>query len=233
MMATSPLSMLGVYNVLDRPALYVPNLSGGDNAMRSTWDKRYGEAGFLYGTEAAKFLQERTEYFVPGGKTLVVADGEGRNSVFIASLGQDVVALDNSATGIEKAKALASERGVRVDYRHADLRVWEWEEEKYDVVVAIFIQFAEPDFRDALFKGMKRTLKTGGILLLHGYNPKQIEFGTGGPPCAANMYTTALLRDAFGNMDVLRLEEYERELDEGCGHSGMSALIDLVARKSW
>ena len=199
--------------------------------MKPDWNKKYEQAGFFYGTEAAAFLHEQVEHLVPGASALAVADGEGRNSVFMAAQGQEVVALDSSAVGMEKAKALASERGVSVDYRLADMRNWEWEEEEYDVVAAIFIQFAEPGFRDALFEGMKRTLKPGGILLLHGYTPKQVEFGTGGPPCGDNMYTTELLQNAFSDMEVLRLQAYERELDEGPGHSGMSALIDLVARK--
>jgi len=98
-------------------------------------------------------------------------------------------------------------------------------------VAGIYIQFAEPDFRDEIFAGMKRALKPGGILLLHGYRPEQLEYGTGGPPCAENMYTVDLLRAAFSDMEILRLAAYDREVDEGRGHSGMSALIDLVARK--
>ena len=78
---------------------------------------------------------------------------------------------------------------------------------------------------------MKRALKPGGTLLLHGYRPKQLEYGTGGPPHAENMYTEDLLRAAFGDMEILSIESYDREIEEGSGHSGMSALIDRVARK--
>jgi hypothetical protein len=99
------------------------------------------------------------------------------------------------------------------------------------LVVAIFIQFAGPDDRARLFALMKDALKPGGILMLHGYRPKQIEYGTGGPPHAENMYTEELLREAFSDMDILHLESYDREIQEGEGHAGLSALIDLVARK--
>ena len=97
--------------------------------------------------------------------------------------------------------------------------------------MAIFIQFADPTFRSEIFEGMKQALKPGGTILLHGYTPKQIEYGTGGPGILENLYTEDMLRDAFGDMSITELSAYDAEIQEGPGHSGISALIDLVATK--
>jgi len=195
------------------------------------WNDRYAQPGFLFGTDPANFLLDQQDYLKRGMKALAIADGEGRNSVFMAERGLNVTATDSSEVAIDKARGLSAGRGAKVDYRLADLENWPWEPETYDLAVAIFIQFAAPDFRDQIFAGLKTTLKKGGILMLHGYQPKQITYGTGGPPCAENLYTTDLLQTAFGDMEILRLEAYDREVQEGRGHSGKSALIDFVARK--
>jgi len=197
----------------------------------SFWNERYAQPGFLFGTDPATFLVEQQAYLKRGQKALAIADGEGRNSVFMAEKGVVVTATDSSDVAIDKARGLAAARGATVDYQLADLAAWDWTPQTYDLAVAIFIQFADAPFRDQIFAGLKQTLKPGGILLLHGYNPKQVTFGTGGPPTADTMYTPELLQDAFGDMEILRLEAYEREVQEGRGHSGQSALIDLVARK--
>jgi hypothetical protein len=113
----------------------------------------------------------------------------------------------------------------------ADLAAWPWPIAAFDVVVAIFIQFAPPPVRAKIFAGMQAALKPGGLLILEGYRPKQLEYGTGGPPQAENMYTRALLESAFAGLEILHLAEYDAEIAEGSGHKGMSALIDLVAKK--
>ena len=196
------------------------------------WDERYAKPGFWFGMEPAQFLLEHEKYLKSGDKALAVADGEGRNSVYLAKLGLNVTATDSSEVALKKARGLAKSGNVEVNYQLADLETWNWEADAYDLVVAIFIQFAEPNFRDQIFAGLQKTLRPGGILLLHGYTPKQIEFGTGGPPFVENMYSKQMLKSAFGNMEILHLKAYEREVDEGRGHSGMSALIDMVARKT-
>ena len=195
------------------------------------WNERYSQPGFLFGTDPARFLVEQEQYLERGKTALAIADGEGRNSVFMAEKGMIVTAQDASDVAVEKARGLAAARGASVDYRLGDLRDFDWGATQYDLVAAIFIQFAEPAFRDDIFRGVQQALKPGGILLLHGYRPEQIDYGTGGPPCAENMYTTDMLASAFAGMEILRLEGYDREVQEGRGHSGMSALIDLVARK--
>lgn len=198
----------------------------------TTWDERYSAAGYLFGTAPSRFLEVHAEYLLPGSSALAVADGEGRNSVYLAERGLHVTAMDASPVAVGKARALAAERGVDVDFHVAEVLEWPWTPDVYDLVVGIFIQFSPPAERAVVFDGMKKTLKPGGILLLHGYRPEQIGYATGGPPHAENMYTEDFLRAAFADMEILRLATYDREVDEGRGHSGMSALIDLVARKS-
>lgn len=195
------------------------------------WDERYATDDYIFGTAPSQFLEANAGLLTPGETALAVADGEGRNSVYLAEKGLAVTAMDSAATGIEKARRLAQAKGVEVDFRLADLKTWEWAPVKYDVVAAIFIQFAPPEFRAEIFNGIERTLKPGGLLLLHGYTPKQLDYKTGGPSAEENLYTRDMLSKRFGAWDILRLEEYEAELNEGAGHSGRSALIDLIARK--
>ena len=195
------------------------------------WNERYNTPDYVFGTEPADFLVKHSDHLRPGLKGLAVADGEGRNSVFMAQKGVETLAMDMSANALAKAKALAEERGVTVTHIEASVTAWDWAPGAYDLVVAVFIQFLSPHERAQVFAGMVETLKPGGMLMLHGYRPEQLAYGTGGPKQEENLYTETLLRDAFSGLETLALESYDREIDEGAGHSGMSALIDLVARK--
>lgn len=195
------------------------------------WDQRFDREDYLYGTEPSQFLRAQRNRLSPGQRVLVVADGEGRHAVHLAEQGLEVTAMDSSGVALAKAHRLAAERGVRVHFHQADLRDWTWTPARYDVVVAVFIQFAEPELRASIFAGMQRTLAPGGLLLLHGFTPAQLAYHSGGPPCAELLYTPELLRQAFAALEILRLEEYLGELQEGPGHVGQAALIDLVARR--
>ncbi|MBE2278265.1 MAG: class I SAM-dependent methyltransferase [Rhodobacteraceae bacterium] len=195
------------------------------------WDERFARDGYLFGTEPADFLRREAGRLAPASRLLCIADGEGRNSVWLAGQGHSVVAMDGSAVGMAKARRLAADRGVTVETHVADIADWDWTARPYDAVVAIFIQFAPPPLRDRIFAGLQAALRPGGLILLHGYTPEQIALGTGGPRAVEQLYTPALLRAAFAGMEILRLAAYRAEVDEGEGHSGPSALIDLVARK--
>ncbi len=194
------------------------------------WEDRYSTPDYVFGTEPAAFLVDHADLLTPGATALAVADGEGRNSVFMAERGMAVTALEYAPSAIAKAERLAEERGVSVDFREVDVLAHDWPE-TYDVVAGIFIQFVGPEDRPALMDGMKRSVAPGGLILLHGYTPEQVEFGTGGPPDPANMYTEEMLRETFAGWDILECRAYERDIREGTGHCGRSALIDLVARK--
>lgn len=197
----------------------------------SVWDERYAGDDYLFGTEPNAFLVSQQQLLKPGMSCLAVADGEGRNGVWLAQHGLQVLSVEASPVGLEKAKKLAKQRGVEITFEKADLAHWAWGEERFDVVVAIFIQFAPPGLREQMFANIKRCLKPGGLLLLQGYTPRQLEYKTGGPSQLENLYTEALLRTEFADMEWLHFAEHDRVIHEGVGHSGMSALIDLVARK--
>ncbi len=197
----------------------------------SFWDERYDEPGYLFGEAPNAFLQSRADLFKPGWHALSLADGEGRNGIWLAEQGLHVHALDFSSVALGKARAWANQRGVDLRLEHADLLAWDWPDAVYDLVAAIFIQFAGPEGRARMFKGIRLSLKPGGLLILQGYTPRQIEYKTGGPAAAENMYTEALLKEAFGDWEILHLREHDDFIAEGTGHHGQSALIDMVARK--
>lgn len=199
--------------------------------MSSIWNERYAGDDYHFGTEPNAFLVSQQNLLKPGMSCLAVADGEGRNGVWLAGHGLDVLSVDSSSVAQEKAKKLAQQRGVAVKFEQVDLAQWTWGENRFDMVAAIFIQFAPPELREQMFAHIKRCLKPGGLLLLQGYTPRQLHYRTGGPSQAENLYTEALLRNAFEDMEILHLREHDDIISEGSGHSGMSALIDLVARK--
>ncbi len=195
------------------------------------WNERFEKEGYLFGTEPNSFLKSQATLFSPGQKVLSVADGEGRNGTFLADLGTDVHAVDFSDVALAKAEKLAAERGVTIRTEQVDLLSHEFSPQTYHAVVAIFIQFATPEQRGRLFENLKNALKSGGLFVLQGYRPEQIEYGTGGPPERTNMYTEEFLRQTFADFDIKHLHSHDDSIDEGPGHSGMSALIDLIAKK--
>jgi cyclopropane fatty-acyl-phospholipid synthase-like methyltransferase len=194
------------------------------------WNQRFAAAEYVFGTAPNAFLAAHAGLFKPGQRALCVADGEGRNSVWLAKQGLEVTAFDFSPVALDKARRLAAGRGVSVRYELASVEDWRWRAGEFDVVVAIFIQFVVPAARRVLFERMSASLAPGGLLLVEGYTPAQLKYGTGGPKQVDQLYTEELLRQAFGSLEIVELKAYEAELDEGSRHRGMSAVIDLVAR---
>ena len=164
-----------------------------------------------------------------------MADGEGRNSVWLAEQGLNVTAVEISPIAVAKARKLAAGRGVQVNFIVADLLAPDWPpaalESAFDWVVGIFIQFAGASERPRQFAAMQRATRAGGHILLQGYTPRQLEYKTGGPPMVENLYTPEILRAAFADWTIGELVEYESDIAEGSGHRGRSALIGMVARK--
>ncbi len=199
--------------------------------MREFWDEAYAENDYIFGTEPNLFLTRCVDLLESGKHALALADGEGRNGVWLAQRGLKVHSIDFSANALQKARQLARLQGVAITFEEADLLTWNWPTEHYDLVAAIFIQFAPPAQREQIFRHIKAALKPGGLLLMEGYTPKQLDYKTGGPSNPDNLYTETLLRDAFGDWEILELREYEAFLTEGTKHYGQSALIDLAARK--
>jgi len=185
----------------------------------------------VFGKEPNAFLKSQAHRLPAAGTALSVADGEGRNGVWLAEQGLDVLAIDFSSSALNKAHALAEERGVRLRTEMADVTTWRWPVGAFDVVVAIFVQVVFPAERAVFFTNLKLALKPGGLLFLQGYRPEQLNYRTGGPPEAERMYTRAILQQGFGDMAELEIHEHDSVLNEGTAHVGMSALIDLVGKK--
>jgi cyclopropane fatty-acyl-phospholipid synthase-like methyltransferase len=200
--------------------------------QQALWSGRYAEAGeeYLFGTAPNSFLAAQKHRLRPGMTALSVADGEGRNSVFLAEEGLAVTAVEISPVGLHKAQRLSVSRHVAVDFVLADVLQWQ-PPHAFDIVAAIFVQFVGPAERSLLFERIKAAVKPGGLLLLQGYTPKQLEYRTGGPSAVENLYTVELLQAVFGEWKIVELREHEDVLEEGTGHRGRSSLIDLVARK--
>ena len=195
------------------------------------WQSRFDTPQYIFGTAPNYFLASCKKLLPGSGKVLAVADGEGRNGVWLAEQGLDVVAIDFSEAAQAKAAALAKERGVKIELIHTDVHAWDYPQNAFDVVVEIFTQFSTPSERPSKWAGMRKTLKPGGLLIIQGYTPKQLQYGTGGPKQIENLYTRALLEQAFGDFRDLTIVEEELEMHEGDAHSGMSAVINLTGRK--
>lgn len=205
------------------------------------WDARFSGDEYLFGTEPNEFLLREAVRIAQSGRVLAVADGEGRNGVWLAQQGFAVHSIEGSPAAVTKAIALAGARAVPVVTsleelapgtifaEQVDILDWTWPTDTYDAVVGIFIQFIGPSDRPRIFAAMASSLVPQGVLLLEGYAPRQLEYGTGGPRSLAHLYDADQLSKAFPSLRVDDIREYDAQLDEGPQHSGMSALIDLIA----
>jgi len=195
------------------------------------WENRYRVPDYIFGEEPNYFLKSCKSLLPKSGRALAVADGEARNGVWLAEQGLEVVSIDFSPAAQQKASALAKKRGVQITLQNADVHTSPYPEAAFDVVCEIFTQFSSPGERAQKWAGMKRALKPGGLLILQGYTPKQLEYGTGGPKELENLYTHKLLEENFGDLKNLKMTEAELELHEGTSHGGMSAVIGLIGTK--
>lgn len=195
------------------------------------WETRFAVPEYAFGKEPNYFLAACKPLLPRSGRALAVADGEGRNGVWLAEQGLDVLSIDFSPSAQRKAKALAAERAVSVAFVETDVHAWDYPQSAFDVVVEIFTQFSPPHERERKWAGMRRALKPGGLLIIQGYTPKQLDYGTGGPKEKENLYTRSLLEDTFRGFTDMCIVEEEREIWEGTSHGGMSAVIGLTARK--
>lgn len=191
------------------------------------WDERYSAEEYAYGREPNDFLRAEA-HRIPAGPVLCLAEGQGRNAVFLASLGHDVTAIDFSAEGLRKASQLARERGVSLTLIEADLATFEPPATAYAGVVAIFAHLP-PDVRRRVHGWVPRVLAPGGCYVLEAYTPKQLDFGTGGPKDPAMLMTLDGLREELAPLHFDVGREVERDIDEGPFHGGRSATVQVVA----
>lgn len=193
------------------------------------WDERYSSEQFAYGKEPNDFLREVVDR-LPVGRTLCLAEGEGRNAVFLATRGHDVTAVDMSLVGLGKANRLAEERDVTIETVHADLADFSIIPEDWDVIVSIFAHLP-PALRRKVHQEVVAGLRPGGIFLLEAYTPEQLRYGTGGPPVEEMMMTLRNLEQELDGLEWLHAKELVREVHEGEFHHGDGAVVQLIGRK--
>lgn len=201
-----------------------------DKPTPAHWDERYAEPGWAFGTEPNDFLREQAAHLPAGSRVLCLAEGEGRNAVFLAGLGHRVHAVDVSRVGLEKARGLARERGVAITTEVADLAEYEIPPGTYDAIVSIFAHLPS-EARERLHPRIVPALSPGGVLLLEGYTPAQQRAGTGGPEAASKFFTLALLQQDFAGLEWRVAREIEREVIEGRYHTGRAHVVQLVGVK--
>ena len=193
------------------------------------WDVRYSDAEYVYGTAPNAFLASVADQ-IPRGKVLSLAEGEGRNAVYLAELGCKVLGVDASAVGLSKAQRLADERGVTIETRVADLTDFHIEPDSWDAIVSIFCHLPS-GIRSSVHHKVVAGLRPGGVFVLEAYTPTQLKLKTGGPPTADMLMTLKLLRVELAGLRFIHARELEREVIEGKFHTGRGAVVQVVAVK--
>ncbi|QQS48251.1 MAG: class I SAM-dependent methyltransferase [Acidobacteriota bacterium] len=193
------------------------------------WDERYSTEDYAYGTEPNGFLEAHFKW-IPKGKVLSLAEGEGRNAVFLAKQGYDVTAVDSSQVGLNKAGKLAEENGVVVELIQADLADYDLGENKWDGIVSIFCPLPST-IRKSLYQKIEVALRQNGVFLLEAYTPDQLKHGTGGGSSADTMQTKESLSRELAGLKFKHLIELEREVIEGIYHTGIGAVVQAIAVK--
>ncbi len=193
------------------------------------WDQRYAVEEYVYGTRPNDFLASVVDR-LPMGRVLCLAEGEGRNAVFLAEQGFEVTAADSSAVGLEKARKLAGQRGVHIETVVADLAHYEIVPESWDAIVAIFCHLPPP-LRRAVHAQAVAGLRPGGAFVLEAYTPAQLQHGTGGPPVVELMMALDGVRDELTGLRFEHAVETERDIQEGQFHAGVGAVVQVLAYK--
>lgn len=196
---------------------------------KQTWDERYASEDYAYGTEPNEFVRAQAAH-IPKGRVLCLAEGEGRNAVYLAGLGHEVTAVDYSAAGLRKAERLARERGVSLNLVEADLATFDLGHDAWTGIVSIFAHTPRP-VRARLHAAIPLALRPGGVLILEVYRPEQIAHGTGGPKDVALLPTLAELTTDLAALELVIARDAERDIHEGRFHTGPSATVQIVARR--
>jgi len=193
------------------------------------WDQRFNTEDYAYGTTANDFLVSVADK-IPMGPVLCLADGEGRNGVFLAEKGYAVTAVDFSSVGLQKAEKLAAQRGVSIQTLCMDLREYTIQPNQWNGVVAIFAH-VPPDVRSRLHREAVQGLTSGGVFILEAYRPAQLQYKTGGPPTVELMMDMDTLRQELEGLELAIAHEHTREIYEGRLHNGISAVVQILGFK--
>jgi len=196
---------------------------------RPSWQERFSTDEYRYGTEPNDFLRASVNW-LPPGRVLSLAEGEGRNAVYLASRGYAVSSIDLTEASVAKTLRLAASRGVSVDARVGDLANATLDPPGWQGVVSIFAHVPH-EVRARLHGRVVRSLAPGGVLVLEAYTPEQIGRGTGGPPVPELAMTLTDLRRELAGLEFIHARELEREVREGRGHTGLGSVVQLIARR--
>jgi ubiquinone/menaquinone biosynthesis C-methylase UbiE len=200
------------------------------------WDERYSDNEYVYGTSPNSFLASVIDRIrcnhnhVHRGKVLSLAEGEGRNAVFLAEHGCFVTAVDASRVGLTKAEKLAKDRGVALKVIHSDLAHLEIEPNSWDAIVSIFCHVPS-QLRSELHRKVVAGLRPGGVLVLEAYTPSQLALRTGGPQDVDMTMSLKQLESELAGLVFEHAQELEREVVEGKFHTGKGAVVQIVAHK--
>ena len=205
-----------------------------ESRMRDFWNVRYSEEAYAYGTAPNVFFRDELKKLSPG-KALFPAEGEGRNAVYAATCGWNVVAFDQSEAGKEKALQLAAEKGVEIDYAVTSLAEFEAQEGSFDALILIYAHFPE-DLRKAFHQKLSQMVKPGGVLLLEGFSKRHLAYNSvneraGGPKELSMLFSLEELAADFSDFEFQFSEEATVQLNEGLYHVGESAVVRLVGVK--
>ncbi len=193
------------------------------------WNTRYSETGFAYGTNANTFLTSISQQLTPGN-CLSLAEGEGRNAVFLAKQGHTVTAVDSSNVGLQKANQLALEQNVSIKTLHSDLNEYSILNNSFDTIISIFCHIPVA-VRQKIHHEVVTGLKPGGIFVLEAYTREQVKLGTGGPPSTELMMSLEVLQQELEGLEFTIAQEIKREVLEGKYHTGEGAVVQILARK--
>ena len=193
------------------------------------WDKRFDEEQYIYGKEPNQFLKNMFDR-LPQKNTLMIAEGEGRNGVFLAKNGHNVTTWDYAPSAIRKTQSLAEEMGVSVKAELQDLENVTWEENKWDTIVNVFGHFPT-DLRMKTLNGIKKSIKLGGFFLTEVYSIHQLDYKTGGPRDIDLLYRSEELLQTFSDWKIYHFYYGEEERNEGQLHTGKCHVVQLLAQK--
>lgn len=194
------------------------------------WNSRFKADHYVYGTEPNVFLNEMQKKLQLSGDVLTIAEGEGRNAVFLAEQGMNVTAWDYAESGLAKIKKLAEERGVTVQTELVDLNGATWVQNQWDEVVCIFGHFPA-DLRQKTFQGVKEAVKPGGYFITEVYSRYQLPYNSGGPKDLGFLYTPEEFLQGFTDWRIVHFFMGEVVRHEGELHHGLSHVIQFVGQK--
>jgi len=197
---------------------------------KTFWDERFDSKEYYYGKQPNDFLKAHAHYFPEGGHILSLGEGEGRNAVYLAKKHFNVTALDSAKTGLDKTKKLAKEKNVQVHLLLENLKNYAFEKDKWDGVLNIFCHLPAK-IRKKIHENLPATLKKDGVFLMEAYTPEQINYGTGGPKNVELLYDPETIKDELKGLELIHFKVVEREIREGIGHTGLSSVLQVIAKK--